>query len=320
MKKTAVTLVLILCISAISFAQNVGTQVPNLIVKDYDGNSQSFTKYRGKVVLLKFWASWCGPCRASLPKTARLNRLYADKGLVIFAVGLGTTSRDKAILKRYGCNLPVTIPGRKYISQIKSKFSIRGIPHEILISKTGKILWKGHPYRFNENLLKKALGSSAASTSSSNTTSSGNANEILFNNAGGPIVGSNFKYKARGVIYPKLRSNFWGKWKRVNIGMIKYYRGYMEFTFTGPFAFNMLAAGGAIRGRSRCIVNIYLNGRLVRKNFFLNQWWNYYHIFGNTGTNKVRIVNFGRAVPWVFKTWLSKMPHEKSKPLVNEGK
>lgn len=157
LKKTLVfSSIIILLITGISFTQNVGSTAGNFTARDYFGKSQSITKYRGKVVLLKFWATWCGPCRASLPKTNALYKRYGSRGLIVFAVGLGGQQMDQKYLRSKGYRFHVMVDGKKYRG-FRRYYKFRGIPHEYLISSTGKIIWRGHPARFNTTLLEKAL-------------------------------------------------------------------------------------------------------------------------------------------------------------------
>ncbi len=173
-KKLCIILIILVLGLSTVYAESVGDIAPDLKVTDWNGNSQSISKYKGKVILLKFWASWCGPCVRSLPKTYRLYQKYGNKGLIIFAVGLGGKYRDKSMLKRKGYTFHVMVDGRSYRSQITSNFKFRGIPHELLISRSGKILFKGHPYRLKESLIKSALNNSRGSYNNNNNSNSNN--------------------------------------------------------------------------------------------------------------------------------------------------
>src|SRR5687768_4423683 len=64
-------------------------------LKDVDGNQVSLSAYKGKVVLLNFWATWCGPCKAEIPGFVRLQEKYRDKGLVIVGYSVDDPA-DKA--------------------------------------------------------------------------------------------------------------------------------------------------------------------------------------------------------------------------------
>ncbi len=65
-----------------------GQQAPELALPDMEGNTQSLSALKGKVVLIDFWASWCGPCRKNNPHLIKLYHKYHDKGLEIFGVSI----------------------------------------------------------------------------------------------------------------------------------------------------------------------------------------------------------------------------------------
>ena len=73
-----------------SFAKHV----PNLIAKDLDGNKQELSSLRGKVVVLSFWATWCGPCQEEMPRLSKLSQQYAGKGVKFIAVSIDA-ARDR---------------------------------------------------------------------------------------------------------------------------------------------------------------------------------------------------------------------------------
>jgi peroxiredoxin len=70
-----------------------GGAAPALELRDLDGGSRSLDDYRGKVVLVNFWASWCEPCRAEMPSIERLRRAMGGRPFVVLAVNVGDSSR-----------------------------------------------------------------------------------------------------------------------------------------------------------------------------------------------------------------------------------
>ena len=66
----------------------VGKPAPDFTLKDLDGNTVSLSDFRGKVVFLNFWATWCPPCRAEMPDIEALHRQYRDQGVVVLGVDL----------------------------------------------------------------------------------------------------------------------------------------------------------------------------------------------------------------------------------------
>ena len=79
----------------------VGKLAPDFILPSLDGGEIALSDYRGKPVLLNFWATWCSPCRIELPHLVSAYRGYADKELVVLAVWVWVN-----LLKRAGCTLP----------------------------------------------------------------------------------------------------------------------------------------------------------------------------------------------------------------------
>jgi thiol-disulfide isomerase/thioredoxin len=111
-------------------------------MKDVDGNQVSLSAYKGKVVLLNFWATWCGPCKAEIPGFVRLQEKYRDKGLVIVGYSVDDTAeKAKAYAAQYKMNYPILLgEGREDLQDAYGP--IWGLPSSFIISKDGKVCRK----------------------------------------------------------------------------------------------------------------------------------------------------------------------------------
>jgi thiol-disulfide isomerase/thioredoxin len=90
-----------LFIALILFASHVVAQetAPDLTLPDRDGNTQRLSAYRGKLVVLNFWATWCGPCKDEMPMLARLAKDHQKNGVEVIAVSLDDAEGKKKVPK-----------------------------------------------------------------------------------------------------------------------------------------------------------------------------------------------------------------------------
>lgn len=103
-----------------------------------DGGYITLKEFKGKVVLLDFWAEWCGPCKKATPTIVSIYNKYKDKGFIAIGMNLDDESDfDKVIdyVKQSKINYPITIKG----FNVAQKYGIKGIPRFFLIDKDGKI-------------------------------------------------------------------------------------------------------------------------------------------------------------------------------------
>ncbi|NQX38480.1 Thiol-disulfide isomerase or thioredoxin [Pedobacter steynii] len=118
----------------------LGSTVADFTLYDIEGKAISFSKYKGRYVLVDFWASWCSPCRASFPRLKHVYEKLHKKGLEILSVSIDADKKNW--LKAVGeDNLPWTqVLDTKQIAKIG--FAVSAIPNIFLISPEGKLLFK----------------------------------------------------------------------------------------------------------------------------------------------------------------------------------
>jgi len=122
----------------------VGGTMPNLQFEAYAnaGKFVSMGALRGKVVLVDFWATWCGPCRESMPHIAELNKRFQSKGFQV----LGVTDEDRAKVTSFFGG--VTPPYPIYFDNKGSAnavLKVDSLPTAIVLDRKGKIVYRGHP-------------------------------------------------------------------------------------------------------------------------------------------------------------------------------
>ena len=137
----------------------VGKMAPEITLPNISGQTKALSSLRGKVVLLDFWASWCGPCRKENPNVVSVYNRYASKGFDVFSVSLDENkSAWEAAIKKDGLawnNHVSDLGGWK--SAVVPTYEIESIPFPVLIDKEGKIVAMGESLRGEglESELKK---------------------------------------------------------------------------------------------------------------------------------------------------------------------
>jgi thiol-disulfide isomerase/thioredoxin len=122
----------------------IGQPAPDFTLKDTTGKDVALSSYKGHVVLLDFWATWCGPCQMTMPIFEELHNQYADKGLVV--VGVNTWDTQKALdaymqtnSKKYTFQILVDPAQNSETSVATKLYDVHGIPTTIIIDKDGII-------------------------------------------------------------------------------------------------------------------------------------------------------------------------------------
>jgi len=114
----------------------VGTLVEDFHLTDLEGKSQSLSQYRGKIVLLNFWATWCKPCTTEMPAMQAIYDKLRDKGFVVLAVNeLEDDAKVREHIKQYGHTFPVLIDRD---NKVANQFGVFGLPVSVFIDQEGR--------------------------------------------------------------------------------------------------------------------------------------------------------------------------------------
>ncbi|MCG6553731.1 MAG: redoxin domain-containing protein [Candidatus Magnetominusculus sp. LBB02] len=136
---SAIVFTIILTAQPAGASDLVGQPAPDFTLQSTDGSDVALSSYKGKVILLNFWATWCTPCRDEMPSMNKLYMKYKDKGLVIIAVS--TDDSIKAVerfLSTCHVDFPVLIDHGMKVS--KRQYRINAQPATFLIGKDGKVI------------------------------------------------------------------------------------------------------------------------------------------------------------------------------------
>jgi len=128
-------LVLLFCGKKEKSAGNQAIPATDFILESLDGEEIALSALKGKVVVLDFWATWCGPCRKEIPHLVNLYNKYKERGLIILGIGLD----DKDQLVQFHNENNISYPILIGTKEVARNFEVQAIPRTLFIDKKGKI-------------------------------------------------------------------------------------------------------------------------------------------------------------------------------------
>ena len=128
--------IIFLMISLVSFSNNA--KAPDFNLKDQYGVTHSLENYKGKVIFLNFWATWCPPCKKEMPDIENIYKEYGEnkKDVVILGVNSEKENEVKKFLKDKGYTFPTLIDEN---SEVMRKYFIQAFPTSFVIDKKGNV-------------------------------------------------------------------------------------------------------------------------------------------------------------------------------------
>jgi len=133
------SLMLLLCcgITANASAQATQTMAPDFTLKSITGANLKLSELRGKVVLINFWASWCGPCRQEMPVLNELYQHYRPLDFTVLGVNVEQNSDNaKSLLKDVSVSFPILFDNNNKVSKL---YNVKGMPSTVLVDRDGNI-------------------------------------------------------------------------------------------------------------------------------------------------------------------------------------
>jgi thiol-disulfide isomerase/thioredoxin len=125
---------------------------------DLEGNIQPVSQWRGKVMVVNFWASWCAPCREEIPEFIAFQERFRDKGVTFIGIAVDQKERAAAFSKEMGINYPVLVGDMKAMQIAAAAGNIQGaLPFTAVIDRSGKMIGSKLG-RLSESKLESMVG------------------------------------------------------------------------------------------------------------------------------------------------------------------
>lgn len=130
-----------------------GRVAPDFVLKSSGGENLRLSEHRGDVVMINFWATWCGPCRQEMPLLDDLYSRYERVGFTLLGVNIDDDSRRAMqMIKELGVSFPVLFDERKEVSKL---YEVEAMPVTVLVDREGNVRHVHHGYKpgYEENYL-----------------------------------------------------------------------------------------------------------------------------------------------------------------------
>jgi len=118
-------------------AVTVQDQAPDFTLKTLEGSNLRLEEYRGQVVLINFWASWCGPCRQEMPLLDRLHQRYVDTGFAVLGINVeGEVAPARELIDKIPVSFPVLIDQGQSVSEL---YDLKAMPSTMVVDRDGVV-------------------------------------------------------------------------------------------------------------------------------------------------------------------------------------
>ena len=118
-------------------ALSIGDTAPDFTLKDLQGNNLNLTEQRGQIIVINFWASWCGPCRKEMPYLQKIHEKYSALGVAVWGVNV---EQENQAGRDFLADLTLTFP--IFFDQsntISASYQVEAMPTTVIVDRDGKI-------------------------------------------------------------------------------------------------------------------------------------------------------------------------------------
>jgi peroxiredoxin len=135
----------VLAATSLASSDLAGMPAPDFALKSSTGENLRLSEYRGDVVMINFWATWCGPCRQEMPLLDELYTRYERVGFSLLGVNIDDDSqRAMDMISELGINFPVLFDDRKVVSKL---YEVEAMPVTVLVDREGTVRHVHHGYK-----------------------------------------------------------------------------------------------------------------------------------------------------------------------------
>ena len=146
LRNTIIALIFsVLAASSLASGGLEGQMAPDFALKSSDGKNLRLSEYRGNVVMINFWATWCGPCRQEMPLLDELYNRYERVGFNLLGVNIDDdSSRAMRMVEELGVDFPVLFDAQKEVSKL---YEVGAMPVTVIVDRQGTVRFVHHGYK-----------------------------------------------------------------------------------------------------------------------------------------------------------------------------
>ena len=135
----------IFAVTGLASSSLEGREAPDFVLKSSAGENLRLSEHRGDVVMINFWATWCGPCRQEMPLLDELYSRYQRVGFSLLGVNIDdNSSKAMDMVSELGVSFPVLFDSRKEVSKL---YEVDAMPVTVIIDREGTIRYVHHGYK-----------------------------------------------------------------------------------------------------------------------------------------------------------------------------